>query len=295
MGGTQLDSTNPLHFTYARPEGEDLQQGDIIGLRKLENAGLDGDLSGLPSSTYSLVILTQTCDMVSGRVKTNHIALAPAVPLSEIINERIAELQKLEVSKLAGVCGNNQKGKLIEFLRKLFNNNEPHYFYLHEEHQFGLEEPMCAFLRRPIVLSLVSNYSILANARDLSLTEEFRAKLGWLVGSIYSRVATQDWPRDKIDGIIETVLTDACGWEDHARLEAAETARKAGQKIPDDKVAMAEYIRAIVIPTKQEQILTRVREVLNRMEESGRIGEEVTEEVCRRLASDAAFRRHTAQ
>ena len=74
---------------------------------------------------------------------------------------------------------------------------------------------------------------------------------------------------------------------------AAEQARKSGQTIPSEKTALAEYIRSIRIPTKQEQILTRVREIMRRVELSGKSGDEVTEEVCRKLAADAAFDQYT--
>ena len=70
---------------------------------------------------------------------------------------------------------------------------------------------MCALLRRPAVLSLVDNYEGLVAARTLTLNEEFRAKLGWLVGNIYSRVATRDWEKQAINTLINTVLTEACG------------------------------------------------------------------------------------
>ena len=93
-------------------------------------------LSALPGGAKFLVVLSQSCDMVRGRVKADHVALAPAVPLNDIVSEKVAGLQKLEIAKLAGICGRNQKSKLNEFLTRLFNNNEPNYFYLHEEHAF---------------------------------------------------------------------------------------------------------------------------------------------------------------
>ena len=276
--------------------GENLQQGDIIGLSRLQNSGLESQLSALPDRTFCLVVLTQTCDMVRGRVKTDHVALAPAVPLSEVLSEKVATLQTLKISKLAGICGKNQKGKLIEFLKKLLNNNEPHYFYLHEEHGFGLREPMCVFLRRPIVLSIEPNYSSLVDARELALNEEFRAKLGWLVGSIYSRVATQDWPEKDIDAFIDNVLTDACGWEDFDRLNAAEKAlNKTGTSIPTEKVALAKYIQGIHVPTKSEEILNSVRDVMKRVELSGKSSEEITKDLCNKLETNANFKRLTSK
>lgn len=293
MGGAPTDSTGQLHFTYARPGGEDLQQGDVIGLSGLQNVEPENGLSALPGGARFLVVLTQSCDMVRGRVKAEHVALAPAVPLNDVVSEKIAGLQKSEIAKLAGICGNNQKSKLSEFLGKLFNNNEPNYFYLHEEHEFGLMEPMCALLRRPAVLSLVANYESLVGARTLTLNDEFRAKLGWLVGSIYSRVATRDWEKQAIKTLINTVLTEACGWEDHNRLNEAEKARKIGKTIPTETTALAEYIRNIHIPTRQEQILSSVREVMRRVVLSGKSGDEVAEEVCRKLAADEAFKKST--
>lgn len=38
------------------------------------------------------------------------------------------------------------------------------------------------------------------------MTDEFRSKLGWLTGNMYSRVATRDWPKEDLKGIINTSL-----------------------------------------------------------------------------------------
>ncbi|MBX3176578.1 MAG: hypothetical protein KF886_04400 [Candidatus Hydrogenedentes bacterium] len=285
---------NPIHFTYAAPNG-DLQQGDLIERKELEQSGVIAELSTLPPNVEYIIVVTQSCDMVKQRIKADHIALVPAISLSEIIGERISKTQTLEVSKRAGICGINHKDKHAGFLKKLLNNNEPQYFYFHEEHQFSLEKPLCALLRRQVVVPTEPYYDRIVAARVLALNEEFRAKLGWLVGSIYGRVATQDWPEEDADEVIETILTGACGWEKHDRLKAAEQARKTGETIPTEKTALAEYIRNIHIPTRQEQILSSVREVMRRVVLSGKSGEEVAEEVCRKLAADAAFKKSTKQ
>jgi len=39
----------------------------------------------------------------------------------------------------------------------------------------------------------VDHYPILKEARRGRLSSEFRSKLGWLVGNLYSRIGTQDW------------------------------------------------------------------------------------------------------
>ena len=282
----------PIHFTYAMPTG-DLQQGDVIERKKLESEGAIAEFAALPTNAAFMVVLTQSCDLVGSHIKTDYIALAPAVPLKAIVGKKIAESQTLEIAQRAGVCGQNKRSKLVEFLAKLLNNNDPQHFYLHKEHQFSLEEPMCTLLRTPAILRAESYYSRLINTRVLALSEEFRAKLGWMVGSIYGRIATQDWPKKDALAMIDSILTDACGWEDHERLRIADRKLKSGESVPTEKAALNEFIRNIDIPTKQEQILNRVRDALTQIDLSDKDKSEIAKELCDTLEADAVFKQYT--
>ena len=88
-----------------------------------------------------------------------------------------------------------------------------------------------AMLRIAIALH-TKHYEKILSSRRGRLLPEFQAKLGWLVGNLYSRVGTDDWsePRDRrqqqkdiIDGILDD-LTEV-KW---ASSEAIDRAEKDG-------------------------------------------------------------------
>ena len=295
MGGKSIarDEAWQGHFTYTLPDG-DLQQGDIISRASLSR-DTAAELSCVPEDFRILVVLTQSCDLVRPRSKAEFIALAPAIPLSDIVEARIAEYQKSEVSKRGNVCGSNHKSKIHEFLLKLLNNNDPQYFYLHEEHSFGLLEPMCVLLRCSKSVSTEMCYSSCCESRILTLNEEFRAKLGWLVGSIYSRVATKDWPKTEAKKRIEAHLADVCRWEDPKRLEMAEQVLKDGRPLPESESELFDFIAGLEIRTRQEVILDRIRTLFTDIYAPDKNKDELSGELCDALKADATFRQHTAK
>lgn len=78
-----------------------------------------------------------------------------------------------------------------QFLQRLFNNNEPPFFYFEAAHQDGIYEEMCAMLALPISLK-PEHYETLRKAKLAGISDVFQAKLGWLLGQMYSRVGTPD-------------------------------------------------------------------------------------------------------
>ena len=52
---------------------------------------------------------------------------------------------------------------------------------------------MVAYLKVSIALKSELHYDACLDAKRLELSDEFKAKLGWLVGELYSRVGTTDW------------------------------------------------------------------------------------------------------
>ena len=83
----------------------------------------------------------------------------------------------------------------------MVDNNEPGYFYLHREPYLGINQRCCAFLPLAVTLG-VEQFELCKAAKIAQLTENFQAKLGWLLGHMFSRVATVEWdekyPKNKI-------------------------------------------------------------------------------------------------
>jgi len=187
-----------MHFTYEAQPRSDLQQGDLVR----RTADVEALLKEVhphyfQSQNYRyFIVLTQSCDLARRNSKPcngRYISIAAVRPVRVAIERELQKLQHTEVERSLGFCSCDRKPKLTQFMERLLNNNEEDYFYLHREQTAGFNEDHCAFLRLSIALKAQAHYSTLLTARILSLKESFQHKLGYLVGSLYSRVGTEDW------------------------------------------------------------------------------------------------------
>jgi hypothetical protein len=87
------------------------------------------------------------------------------------------------------------RNKANELLLRILNQNEAAQalFYLHPDSTIGLAEEAVVLLRVSIALRAQDHYDELLESRTGGLGSEFAAKLGWLCGNIYSRIAVPDW------------------------------------------------------------------------------------------------------
>lgn len=200
-----------MHFTYLEPEklfeeGTDLFQGDILALNPKWRDDLDRAGFKMMPELTALLVVSQTCDLVQGRMKADPIACSPVVSLGGLLPKLLNDLAP---TKVYAYREERNRKRVSEFLSRLFNQNEASsaYFYLHEDvdMKFGTRSVAC--LRHKICFS-ASEYGELQSARVGRLTPEFRSKLGWMVGNIYSRQATSDWKEGELEELKETVLMD---------------------------------------------------------------------------------------
>jgi hypothetical protein len=194
-------------FTYQlEPDKNHLHQGDLI--RRTE--GVEKLLAEVhphfSSGQYRyFLILTQSCDLVrrdNGSCKSPYITLSPVRPASVAIEREVAKHQRTDVEKRIGFVSEKAEPKVSQFLERFFNNNEPTYFFLHREHRAEMREHHCAFLQVSIAVKAQLHYETLLSAKVLQLSEAFEHKLGYLVGNIYSRVGTEDWPADRLSDLV---------------------------------------------------------------------------------------------
>jgi len=191
------------HWTYeAAPPESDLEQGDILQLTGELRALFEAVHPHFCDQKYTgFIVCSQSCDLVrrgkSLSAKAGYIALAVIRPLVQVTSKLLSEvLGQLEV----GIFDEKQKPDAKQFLQRLFNQNEQALglFFLYQDADSGIAEEAVAFLR--VSVSLRSeHYGKIIAARRGRLTAEFRAKLGWLIGNLYSRPATRDW-RDFAEG-----------------------------------------------------------------------------------------------
>ena len=219
----------PAHWTYeAFKDGADLAQGDIIEptadiksvLREVHPHFLD-------AKYVSFMVLSQSCDLVRRLGYRGQ-------PINLCV---IRELSSISAQLLERICGSEIPGlfraeslnEARRFLERVINQNEQAIglFYLHPDADAGISTASVAMLRIAIALR-TDHYAKLVVGRRGRLRPEFQAKLGWLIGNLYSRVGTEDWTEPDarkvqqiqiIDGVLQALS--------HVEWASAQALRKA--------------------------------------------------------------------
>lgn len=176
------------HFTYSKKiEHDKLKQGDILHKNEEIRSMIQAVHPHYLKEDYKFfIVLTQSCDLIKRDGQAPYISLAAVRPFDLLLQRKISNYQKTDIERIGRICSQSKKWIIHQFLERLFNNNEPEYFYLYEDDSFGLSEPMVAFLRLSIAVKTDLHYEKCLNAKFIELDENFTAKLGWLVGNMYS-------------------------------------------------------------------------------------------------------------
>jgi hypothetical protein len=285
--------SNNWHFTYRSPDGADLHQGDLLSKTDRVSALLREIHPHYHSKEdYThFAVLTQTCDLVrrdDKPCKARYISLAAVRPLSLVIEREIANFQD-DFDRRAGVCSRAKRDLLEQFIERVLNNNNPEYFYFEPEPAFGLHQPSCAFLRLSVAVRAHDHYEELLEARQLCLEEIFQAKLGWLVGNMYSRVGTEDWvpdnlPRHEFKEKVHDLLDNFVRWFDAEHLKAA-------KKIDNRNLSSQEELRLHIEETKPAKKKDRVLDTVLKIAREQKLlsDEEAASRLRTRLENDPDF------
>ena len=262
-----------FHFTYGPADVQNLSQGDLVAKTSAVQALLREVHPHYTKDDYThLFVLTQSCDLVrrgSAPCNARYITLAAVRPLSLVLEREIEKLQD-PLCKQAGVCGKGEqsrdKRKLEEFVARLLNNNEPEFFYLEPEIGRGLPEPSCAFLQLSIAVRARDHYQTLLDARTLALSEVFQAKLGWLVGHMYSRVGTPDWlappsmTKSQFAKRIDRTLGELVHWVDEEQLNLARDQWPEGAT----REELRKHIGGVSVPKRKDLVLDAIVGIVQR-------------------------------
>lgn len=184
-----------MHWTYTSFQPNDhLQQGDILHPTPELKRALQAIHPYFCDAKYiGFLALTQTCDLVfrDGDCTTPYIALAAVREIDDVVPGLLARTCSQVANK---VYLKDTKTAASQLLRRIFNQNESGLglFYLHPDVDAGIAVPAVATLRVAFTLKSV-HYGMLREARRGRLGTAFEAKLGWMVGHIYSRVGVPDW------------------------------------------------------------------------------------------------------
>lgn len=237
------------------------------------------------------MVLTQSCDLVirdGGACKAPYITLAPVRSLDLIVERHLSQLPRTAIQSDLPVIGTKTRIKASEFLQRLLNNNESGYFFLDSE-DTPLDDDCVAILGLSIPIKADLHIQTCVDAKILQLNETFQAKLGWLVGQMYSRVGTQDWEPSRLNEKVRKMLTAAAIWVDDEKLSAVEQDFQAiAKQNPDARMSQTEIKKAISkVPDKRRRALDEATRVIR--ETLGPTQTELAERLRRRLEGDAGL------
>jgi len=255
----------PTHWTYASyAEADNVEQGDILRpTDRLKEVFCEVHPHFNDDKYLGFIVTTQSCDLVPRKRSTKalYISLAAIRPLTQVIRKVLAHT----VTPVAdGIFKTGDKFEAKQFLSRLLNQNEQSLglFFLYPDADAGIGEAAVAFLRVTVALR-AEHYGALQEARCGRLTPEFRAKLGWLVGNLYVRPATQDWQdkeggKKQFDQLIQGYLADAKWIDDEIVAAARDTGVDISESTP-------EFLEGLRPPSRLERALEIVRTELGKV------------------------------
>lgn len=184
------------HFTYSKQKDKHLCQGDILKktddlIRILENV-----YPYFLNAEYEyFMVLTQSCDLIrrnGQQCKSKYITLCAVRTFDSYLQREIEAKQRQKAEK-GSICDSKNKKHFHDLLERLFNNNEQEYFFLAHDYDAEFPKDCVAYLKVSIALKASEHYDDCFAAKLLEIDSTFQAKIGWLVGHMYSRVGTPDW------------------------------------------------------------------------------------------------------
>lgn len=254
------------HFTYrTSPDLTQLKQGDILEktveiqeiLRHVHPHYLNADYK-------YLIVLTQTCDLErrsGNKVKAQYITLAAVRPLETLIYRELSKY-KNDILEKGKIIDTKNRIRVNDFFVRLLNNNEPNYFYLNKDLGIDFEDNYVAFLRLSIAIK-VEHYDACLKAKRLELRDEFKGKLGWLVGNIYSRIGTRDWNEKEIKEEVKKILTTHCIWVNIKGFKYELMKKYPLEEIKALKEEELEQkVTEIKIPNQKERVMEQINNIL---------------------------------
>jgi hypothetical protein len=284
-----------LHFTYEpKPSKTELMQGDV--LRRTPE--IDELLKEVHPHFYKnqenllFIVLTQSCDLVRRKAgepcKSPYITIAPVRSLDLVVQRYLAQQSGLTLEAEILVLSAKAKGKATEFLTRVFNNNEAGYFYLDAE-DTELPCDCVAFLNLSIAIKAEKHYQKCLDAKITQLNGTFQAKLGWLVGHMYSRVGTEDIPQVQIAEKLKSALKDVALCIEDQKVAALEKAfAEFKQANPGVKMTEKAITKVLVdIPSRKTLVFEQTDRIIK--EALGEDNAPLYAKLRKRLENDSAL------
>lgn len=268
-GGYSIDRN--IHFTYKpEPDMENLCQGDVLKITEELSMVLKDVHPYFLNEQYKFfIVLTQSCDLVrrSGKnCKTPYITLAAVRSYSDFLERMFLKGKYVEKVDELLIMDEKNKDRAYQLIERIYNNTEPEYFFLYKEDALEFPESMVAYLKVSIALKSNEHYDKCLNAKKIELTDEFKAKLGWLVGNMYSRVGTADW-----DGIMSNQarmdmlnndLNSMCIIGNKEQLKQLKKEFLEKKEFSHNHEEAVKFVSNIVLKTKYDKVMDVIEEII---------------------------------
>ena len=260
-----------VHFTYKQnPDMTSLCQGDVLKVTEDISSVLGKVHPFFLNGQYRyFMVLTQSCDLVrrdGKNCKTPYITLAAARSYSDFLERMLLNGKYAE--KVNGLLLMDEKNKerAYQLVERVYNNTEAEYFFLYKEDILDFPESMVVYLKLSIALKSDEHYNKCLAAKVIELEDEFKAKLGWLVGNMYSRVGTADWegimsPQARKDMLKED-LASKCIIGSKEQLKQLKNELLGQADAAGDREKAIALISGITVKTKYDKVMDIIEDAI---------------------------------
>ena len=259
-----------IHFTYKeKMDMSSLCQGDILNVTDDLSAVLKNIHPYFLNEHYKyFMVLSQSCDLVrrdGKNCKTPYITLAAVKSYDSFLKKTLIGKNMAEEIGDFLFMDERKKTKAYQLIERIYNNTESEYFFLYKEDALDFPESMIAYLQVSIALKSDEHYEKCLAAKKMELSDEFKAKLGWLIGDIYSRVGTTDWEGIKTSQerqqMLNDDLTSKCiiGKKEQLSYIKKEMAKNPERTYSRDDITL--LISNLAVKTKYEEAMDIIEDI----------------------------------
>ncbi len=265
------DENVKVHFTYkADIDSSSLCQGDLLEITDEIREVLKEIHPYFLNAQYKyFMVLTQSCDLVrrgSSKCKTPYITLAAVKNFDSVFEYLLIKNKFAEKVNDFLLMDEKHWNKAYQLLERIYNNTESDYFFLYKEGN-KLPDSMIVSLKVSIALKSDLHYQKCLDAKVLELSDEFKAKLGWLVGNIYSRVGTTDWESilsyEERKDMLKNELNSHCVVAEKPQISALKKELKDSSDLITTSEEAAAFISKCNIESTYDQVIAVLADIIN--------------------------------
>lgn len=261
-----------IHFTYKTNADEtSLCQGDVLEVTEELWQVLEEVHPYFANQQYKyFMVLSQSCDLVrrNGKeCKTPYITLAAVRSYGSFMRKMLVSGKYVEEVNGLLLMDEKKWERAYQLTERVYNNTEPDYFFLFKEDALNFPESMVVYLKLSIALKSSEHYDKCLKAKRIELSDEFKAKLGWLIGNMYSRVGTADWEglmssQERKEMLKNELISQCIVGNKEGLRQLKKLLEEQTEQIQSREDAIA-YISGLHIKTKYEKAIEVIEDVFN--------------------------------